>query len=158
MRGAVIAVLGVLAVAACGDGDGGSSGTPTPTAEVTKAEFIEQADALCRDFREATEEVTRTEPSSPEEVADQVDRLATESERTLEKFRALTPPAGDEDVLRRYTESIEESNALIRKLGDAAQANDASAVEAHSRDLQELAQRQRTLAQDYGFKVCGSDQ
>lgn len=165
----LIAPLLVATLAGCGSTDnsqsesqqpqstlGEATATQTP-AGPTKDEFIAQADQVCADFREATKEVAEATPSDYDELEEQAQEIIQMTQATLAEFRALTPPAGDDEIMRRYTSSVEESITLLKRLREAAQEEDAIKVDTYADDLRGLSQRQRGLAQGYGFKVCGTE-
>lgn len=123
----------------------------------TKDQFIEQADEVCADFREATKEASDSSPSDYDELAEQAQKIIDESQTTLGEFRALAIPEEDQEIIRQYTSSIEESMTLFKRLKAAAENADASKIQTYTDDLAGLTQRQRGLAQGYGFKVCGAE-
>lgn len=133
---------------------GTSAAAPT-TAAPTKGQFIAEGDAVCRDFREATEDARSQRPSGYDQLAEQVAEIRRAAESAMERFRSLTPPPGDEEIVERYSASIEDSLAIFRRLEAAAKKQDTAKIKTYTDDLLELAKGQRELAQGYGFKVCG---
>lgn len=144
---AIAMAIALVAVTACGSDDGGEEA-------LTKVEFIEQGDEICRQAEK------RSEPEA-EEFAEENDfelEKATDAEleeaiaavlvpaleQQAEEIDALGAPEGDE----------EEIEAIVVALRDgAAEVDDDPSLAFEGEPLKEASQ----LARDYGFEVCGED-
>jgi hypothetical protein len=163
---ALAACLAIVVVGAgCGGGSGSTTGSSTSGEETsaesgsapTKATFIKEADAICKESHaELTEEVEsyaeehgisiEKEPSKPqqEEIYEAV--VLPNLAKQGEEIGALTPPAGDEDAVGEIVDAldsgVEEAEADPRLLVEGKDPfSDAS-----------------SKARAYGMKVCGSEE
>ncbi len=110
-----LAVLGATLIAGCGDGDE----TADETVTLTKAEFIRQADAICRNTREAIiegsvpeiEKVAGTPEMRQVELKLISSLLVPTVEKEVEDIRALGAPAGDEAKIEKILKLTEEAIA-----------------------------------------------
>lgn len=88
-------------------GCGGGSST-TSSAEITKAEFINQADAICRESNAAIESEAQrlfgagAKPSKQDEAAFVTDTLVPSIEEDNDRIRALPLPSGDEEEISEF--------------------------------------------------------
>jgi len=147
-----IAVLVALAalVAGCGGGDD----TTDETVTLTKAEFIKQGDAICKEANEeneteaeefAEENDFTLEKASEEQLEEAVAEVLVPSlNKQVEELDALGAPEGDEDQVEEIVVSLEDVAGEIE--------DDPSAV-FDEKTLQKPSQ----LAKAYGFKVCGEE-
>lgn len=170
------AVLVAVALAGCGNGGGENetteAATPSTTeAETTvdmptKAEYIAQVDAICADVQAEAAELQRQAQelrAQSDELpkAEFLERAASfwgEQIRVTESFREevaqLDPPPGDEDRVGEFVETIDDGLAIAREIEATLEGGDdiaASTVEEYGRAVV----RGNTLAQAYGFEVCG---
>jgi hypothetical protein len=149
---AAIAVLVALVavVAGCGGGDE----TTDETVTLTKAEFIEQGDAICKKGNDQSETeaeefaedndftLEKASKGQLEEAVSEV--LVPNLERQTEELNALGAPAGDEDKVAEILGSLEDATGEIE--------DDPSLV-----FQGEVLEKPAQLAEDYGFKVCGEE-
>lgn len=165
----LIALFLILAaVAGCGGGDNEqpaeqsqAESSAETTAEATpagptKTEFIAQADEVCADYQEATKDIYNATMDSFEEFEAFAQVAVEETQHTLDEFRALPVPEADAKFVDQYLSLIGESVTLFKRMGEAAESENGSAIQTYYDDLTRLTQRQRGLAQGYGFKVCGA--
>lgn len=145
----------VLALAAIGAGCG-SSDDSTETAEETvvlsKAEFIEQGDQICKEAEEGSEAEAEEfaeendfvlENASEEQLEEAVaEVLVPALDRQVEEIDALGAPEGDEEEVEAIVVALEDASAEV--------ADDPS-LAFEGEPLKEATR----LADDYGFKVCG---
>jgi hypothetical protein len=163
----LLPVLALL-LAACGGGDDAAS-TNTEGGisdkQPSKAAYLARGDAICAD---AQAELARLQPKVKQARAASGDRqveLATgvwrEQIRILDGFssdiKALGAPAGDEERIREFARSLDEGERIGREITSHLEDGEEppqSLVE----DYAQAAYRGNTLAQAYGFKVCGNTQ
>jgi hypothetical protein len=146
---AVLVALGAL-VAGCGGGDE----TTDETVTLTKAEFIKQGDAICKDGNSQSEkeaeefaeendfELGKATEEQLEEAISEV--LVSNLRRQIDELDALEAPEGDEDQVEEIIVSLE---------GAADEIAEDPAVAFGNEVLKEPSE----LAEDYGFKVCGEE-
>jgi uncharacterized membrane protein YccC len=136
----IVAALALVVLSACSNG-------------LSKEEFIEQADRLCREADEKTQGLTP--PRSAEALKDFVDQAQEITSGLLRELRDLEPPEGDTDAIDDMLENIESAMELLPDIQVAAEDRDFKEIERLSAELQEQAADANEIARDYGLKDCG---
>ena len=146
---AAVAVLAAL-VAGCGGGDE----TTDETVTLTKAEFVKQGDAICKQGNDQSEKEAEEfaeengftlEKASEEQLEEAVAEVLVPSlKQQAEEIDALGAPEGDEEQVEELIVSLETA---ANEIGE-----DPSLVFEG-----EVLEEPEELAQDYGFKVCGEE-
>jgi hypothetical protein len=121
---AAIIVAAIGGLAGCGGSDSGSSGDVTTT--VTKASFVKQGEAICREaekeraaaLKRATENLS-SNPTLAEREAS-VAELLPPIARMASSLRELTPPEGEEEEVEAILKALEESLAEAEQNPGAA--------------------------------------
>jgi hypothetical protein len=118
------AVIGIVAAALFAPGCGGSN-SDTATTEVTKAQFIKRAEAICAEAKKNREaEIARWEMESgvkPTEVdLDEglKDVVAPSLDKEAEELAALTLPRAVEASLERMIAKLSKASAILAKEGE----------------------------------------
>jgi len=147
-----IAVL--VALAALVAGCGGSDDTTDETVTLTKAEFIKQGDAICKEANEeneteaeefAEENDFKLEKASKEQLEEAVAEVLVPSlNKQVEELDALGAPEGYEEQVEEIIDSLEDV---------AAEVEDDSSLVFEEKTLEKPSQ----LANAYGFEVCGEE-
>ena len=140
----VVATALLAALAACTD-EG-----------LSKEEFIEQADAICREAEERTEQIEP--PRTPEGLAEFVDEAERITGDLLADLRELEPPEEGRETVDRLLERIEAALATLPELKEAAENRAASRIQELGQELQEASSEANEIAQGYGLQVCGRTQ
>lgn len=134
-----------LTVSGCGGGDDKSSDAP---ASITKADFTEQADAICAagdvTINAAADALGDT-PTQAEIEAFATDVLVVSVQSQHDDIEALGAPDGDEDDITAMLDALQSSI-------DAVTADPAS-INAEGADPFADANQ---MAQDYGLTDCGA--
>lgn len=149
---AALVALAVL-VAGCGGGDSTTDATVT----LTKAEFIKQGDAICKqgnaeieagfeDFSEDNDIPQNQEPSKTQGVEIVETVIVPNIKQQGEEIRALGAPEGEEGQVEDLLDSLD---AAVSE----AEEDPESLFDEKSDPFAE-ANRQAT---DYGFEVCGEE-
>jgi soluble cytochrome b562 len=149
----LIVVLLGFGIAACGgDDDGGSA--------PSKAEFAKDADKVCKDTEKEIEKIGQG-ASSPDALADAIDKVIAASKNAANKLTDLERPDGDAgDTATKFAEGFEQelNDKLIpalEKLKKAIQDKDAQAAQAAAADLQKLESTQSDkYARELGATAC----
>lgn len=139
-------VAGLLAgTAACGGG--------ADEDEVSRAQFIERADAVCRELRD---EVNALPFSSPDAdvLAGAFRDAARLGAQQVDELRDLEVPAGDGEEIDAVLDLADRLNQVGRQAAEAKAAGDDVRFRALLQDSRDLQQRQRELALRYGFRAC----
>lgn len=143
-------VLGLVAGCGGSDDEGGEE-------TLTKAEFIKQGDAICRQGNEEIEEgfdsfakengiAKNQEPNKEQSREIVVTVIIPGVKQQGEEIRALGAPAGDEDQVAAILDSLDEGI-------EEAEADPESLFEEKTDPFGEANQR----AKAYGLKVCGQE-
>ena len=153
LTAAIAAAVLVGLVAGCG----GGGETTDETVTLTKAEFIKQGDAICKegnqeiekgfeDFFEENDIPENQEPSKAQsaEIVETV--ILPNVQQQGEGIRDLGVPEGDEEQVNELLDSLEEAVA-------AGEDDPESLFESDTDPFGDTNQ----LATDYGFKVCGEE-
>jgi hypothetical protein len=133
-----------LFLASCGGSDEKS---------LTKAEFIEQGDEICKqgdqEFTADYEEFLKSHEikgvlneSQSFEIAEEI--YLPNVEKRLGELQELSPPEADQAQVEKIFASTEDALAASNK-----------DVEAMFADVNPF-EKSKTLAKEYGFKVCGT--
>lgn len=150
LTAAVAAAALVMLVAGCGGGDE----TTDETVTLTKAEFIKQGDAICKEGNDQSEKEAEEfaeendftlEKASDEQLEEAVSEvLVPNLNQQAEEIEALGAPEGDEEQVEEIIVSLE---------GAAEEIEDEPGIVFDGEVLKEPSE----LAEDYGFKVCGEE-
>ena len=140
------------ALAGCGGGseEGATGGPPVAAEPLTRAEFLEQADAICfssesRIEAAADELVTADERPRPGEVAAIARRVVVPAlEAEVRAIEALGAPRGDEEEVAAILEATERGIVQI-------EADPAGLLDGAPPALREA----NRLARAYGSRQCG---
>jgi len=150
---AVLVALAALAagVAGCGGGDDGDTGT---TASLTKAEFLKQADAICKrensklesEFEEFAKEsgFQGKEPSKEQNVEVIEEVLVPNVSNQRDEIEELGAPDGEEDKVEAILDALGEGIEEVE--GDPEAVLDPQS---------DPFGKANELAGDYGLKACG---
>lgn len=142
-------VLATVALAGCGGGGDKSGGT------LTKAEFVAQANALCKDYDARIDALG--EPAGIEDLVALAEQAKPIAEEAVAKLRALTPP---EDLQAGYDEYLATGDvnvALLAELGEAAKSGDVAAIERIGTEGEANADKAHGIAAELGLADCAKD-
>ncbi len=159
-KSATLAVfLTALAVVGCGNDDSGNAGAaadgtadggPITTSSISKAEYVEQADAICaQNTKERFAALTaygqkESGASQKERLAGAVDAVIIPSiEEEAEELRELGAPAGDEDRIEALVFAFED-------VARVARANESLLADPVGEKIREA----RRLGREYGLTEC----
>jgi hypothetical protein len=145
-----IAVVVVLLLGACG--------TARTRADMTKAQFIARADAICRaaevklaHIRQLAARLGRAASAPPvmrQEVA--ANRLATA------RLESLPEPPGEGGAIARWLTARTVAATVASDAAEAPAGEDRAAVKDVFAELEVARARAGRLAHDYGLEACGA--
>jgi hypothetical protein len=159
--------LCVLIAGCGGDSDSGSSGSSTERAPVaggevrspaprpSKAEFIKQADKICKDTHDKI--VDLGSPRDATDLDQYLDRLAKVTSDMNARLKKVTPPAEAASDFDRYQALWATAAKRVQQMGVAAQARDMSKLKALQKDFEATSSDATTVATRIGLTGgCGS--
>jgi hypothetical protein len=148
---AALAAAGAIAAAGCG-GDDDDNGSGLDTSDLSKEEWIVQANQICAEGDREAEAKAETffagasesKPPSEEQIAKFTREVAVPGiQAQIDGIRALGAPEGDEDEVEAFLDAGQE--------GVDAAKEDPAALEGGALD------EATTLARQYGLEACGGD-
>lgn len=142
-------VICVTAGMLAGCGGGGSD-------QVSAAELVQKADAICGKERSSFARVQAHAPPNASVAADQTDELITATESANSELRDLKPPEELRSAYDRYLEARDRAVEQMRRGKDAAENQDSAAYGAAQAAVARDAQQRRKLAAALGLSVCSS--
>ncbi len=148
-----VALLGAAALLVSGCG-GDDAGEPA-----TKAQFVTQAAAVCRDVKQAhqphAEKVDQLpEGAGLERVAPLLEATLQQSRQGLARLRALDAPAADKRAIDAYYGAADKLLEAHAELADAARTDDRARGEKVAATVEALSNDERRLAAAYGLTDC----
>lgn len=152
---------GLLVLGACGSGSGSddskkteksSTSTTEEVAALTLDEWVEEADSICEETNDASDEIGEVESlADVEELAPELLELAEEQYDALVD---LGLPDEQADDVEAALELLEEQLALLEEIVDAG--DDEETITELVDEGTELEDELDELAADLGLEVCGA--
>lgn len=130
---------------------GGGGGDPDP---LSKDEYLEQADAICR---ASAADVAAIPPPSVSDVAAveaAIAQLVRIQRRALGELRELPPPEADEPGVEMWLDAVDATLDQMDAVRDALLEGDSAAVQAANQEGGTLNDQAESLAVDYGLRAC----
>ena len=165
---ALCAFVVVGVVVGCGGGGSSSSSSSerASSGARSKAEFIDQADAVCTESQAETaplrKEAEAIEGSSDPESPKNLRRLAeilrqagVNAEKEYAELRELQPPVGDEKVIDSMLGKAEEAATYSLNGAEALEEGELTEFSGIVGTAGLLNERAKAMAESYGFEVCG---
>jgi hypothetical protein len=158
--------LGLAVLAGCG---GGSSSTatdaPEPAAELTHAEWVTAADAVCQKDREANggreekfgdliEHGLQT-PAKRAAAASLLRAAVPAVEAEVASLGMLTPAASDQEAAAEVLAELKLTIKLNQQLAAGLDHGSTTELETLAEEVQQSAMALQGLARDLGLTVCG---
>lgn len=149
-----------LSLASCGGGEGGGEDPPAPERpQITKAQLIERADAICkRDQARVSARLSRLpKPKRSARIGAIIAPILELDEQAIRagarRIEALGMPKSDADTLEDYLDERTTAANALRAAVTAARKENTTKLEGalrtyHRNQAQEMAAK-------FGFKVCG---
>jgi hypothetical protein len=139
----------LLAIGVSGCGGGGND-------QVTAAELVQKADAICAKERGSFARIQAHPPPNASVAADQTNELIKVTQDANTQLRDLKPP---DELQSSYDSYLEARDRVIDQMNrgkEAAQDQDSAAYGAAQAAVARDAQQRRKLARALGFKVCSA--
>lgn len=139
-----LVLAAALAVAGCGGGGGKTA--------LSKAEFVSQANAICKDFRARIDKLGN--PSSVEDLITLAGKAIPITEEGVAGLRALVPPAELQSDVDAWVATGDVNVAKLKELLAAAQKKDLTAISKISDEGQANSDKAKQLASKLGLTEC----
>jgi hypothetical protein len=148
--------------AGCGGSDdepSDNSNLPVAAPEVgnappgSKKAYIAQADVTCSELNAKIQKLPQ--PKEPKDLGPLYREIATDAEEFYDKFHAIPKPPQDKRVLARYERNLRTSIALTEQVAVVVDKNRTKALPGLVKRVQRLQNRNRRIAERYGFQICG---
>jgi hypothetical protein len=150
-------VLALTPLAGCGGGD-----------DPETAEFVADANRICREGEERLQEVSREQQQAAGEldslekqqaaVADALEETAAAYEPYMERLRELEPPSELEDSWASFLDGVERAFDQIPALADATRSGDRDRLRELSEEFTQIARETRPFAEQHGLDDCLPDE
>jgi len=131
---------------ACG-GEGGD--------RLSQEEFQQQANAICEKYDKKIQALGS--PASPADIPAFVQKGVPLLRQGIAELRALNPPADVEDDYNRMLDETAKAIPAAEKLADAAEKNDAAAVQNAIKEGQQADSASDELATKLGLDGCAAE-
>jgi hypothetical protein len=162
VRNLVLAVLvgavpAIVIVACGGDDDEPIVAVPTTTApadQLSKDEFIDEADGVCEEANVAIANLGETSSGNPS-AAIAEEREILEGE--LDQIDSLGAPSEDETTLNDFIDALENVVDTLGKQELAAERDDTTALTELETEEATARTELATAAEEYGFRECGGE-
>jgi rubrerythrin len=165
----VAAVLVLALLAGCGvggDSTGGSGSTSAEAAgptKLSKAEFIAQADGICKATNETQaplqkqfEQLQNAKgPNAEKELGESMTALASAGQAETKEIRGLEPPKKDAAEVKRLLDSEEAALSVAAEAATALEEGDPETFYGLLETISAKSAVAQGYAEGYGLKVCG---
>jgi DNA-binding NtrC family response regulator len=145
VRGFVVGLLALAAVAGCGGGDGGD--------RLSRAEFVSRADTICREYEARLDALGQ--PTNVDQLESFADRALPIAKDGREELGELAPPEDLEDTYDAWLEQGDEAIEIVERLRDAAADGDEAEIQRIAQEAERADAESNRLARELGFKQCG---
>lgn len=153
-RFAAVCLVMALPLAGCGeDGDSGEGGSAP---SLSKAEYIERGDAICKAIEEGTQGFPVPPPDAPAAAHEKFMSDVLEVVRDARgDFQSLDAPDGDTAAKETFDGYWDRVVSYVERARDAAAAEDKAAYDELLAEL-ESDESLGEAFREYGFEVCGN--
>ena len=141
-----LALFFACLAAGCGGGGGD---------RLSQEEFQQQADAICEKYDKKIQALGS--PQSPADIPAYVQKGVPLLRQGIAELRALNPPADVEDNYNRMLDETANAIPAAEKLADAAEKNDAAAVQDAIKEGQQADDVSDELATKLKLDRCAAD-
>jgi hypothetical protein len=161
-RALLILTLALALLAGCGGGDDDGGGD-----SLSKADFVSQANKICREGEQRITEVTKdsqakiaqakTTEEQQKVVADVLEDTAKEYDPYLERLDDLEPPQELAAGWDKFIGGVGDAFDLIPELADATRDGDREKLEELTKQFTDIAEDTRPFAETNGLDDCMPD-
>ena len=147
MRATLIAVTLAVALAGCGGSGGGD--------RLSKTEWVEQADAICKRVNDRLEQTEQ--PETMPELVTVLDQGLKDVNEAIADLRELEPPEDIEPEVDAWFAKVEAASVEIEKARDAAKAQDEQKLSAALEDGTRVNDEGNRRARELGLTECAEE-
>lgn len=152
----LLAALAALAVAGCGGGDDETTESAPVTTEepqtLTKAELIEEGDAICAEVNAAVGALGAEAEEAA--VPETIEKSANLYTGMIERIQDLGTPEDDDGSYAEFMEAAEEFAKVEGEVKLAAEREDTVALGEAATEAAPALENFQAAAEDYGFEDC----
>ena len=123
-------------------------------ARVSKAEFILKADRICKNYYRKAGPIAWKDVQTFAGQAAVFNDVKPFLDDTIEQLEQLGSPTTGDRVVAQYIGSLKKTSSLIDDIQSSASRNDLAGNGYRSQEAMKEVIRQKTIAMNYGFKVC----
>jgi hypothetical protein len=134
-------------LAGCGGGSSSSGG------QLSKGDFIKQADAICLAGSKAQNRLP--DPGSTGDLVRYVKTIYAIERGVVQDMRALAAPAADRDTIMRMLDNVDKSLAREPVVEAAARSGNQSQINDSQAGGAKFLNAAKVIASRYGFTACG---
>jgi hypothetical protein len=134
-----------VAAAGCGGSDGGE--------RLSKAEFVSQADAICRTYEARLDALGQ--PANVAELRSFADKALPIARDGREELGELNPPEELDHTYDAWLDQGDEAIEIVERLRDAAEDGDQAEIQKIAQDAERTDAEANRLAGELGFEQCG---
>jgi hypothetical protein len=137
----------LVALSACG-GDGG---------RLSKAEFVDRADAICAKYDKQIEPLQENAGDSAEELATALDKIIPIVEREGNELKELKPPEEDQETFDAWIDEGFRAVETGKRLRDALREGDEDTYERLAAEVNAAEKANDRRARALDLEVCATD-
>lgn len=135
---------------------------PAGGAELTRAEYVEQAEPICKENVLANKRIFKgtkgqVKAGKLEQASRHFSRAATAFARTIEQLETVPRPSADEARLGKWFSLLRSEKGIIEKIGRALAAGDKHKASSYSVDLNRNSNLANNSVLGFGFDYCRID-
>ncbi len=137
-----------------------ASGACAGDGRLSRAEYVEKADATCRKYEQKLEALERElgAAKGPDDVARTIERALPVVRDGARELRELEPPAELEREAKRWLRSNERSVEKLEELRDAAKENDLRELRRLAQAAEANEEKVADGARALGLRDCAQDE
>ena len=143
MKRLVLALAAVGLLAGCGGGE----------ERLSRAEFVSQADAVCRKYEARLDALGQ--PTNVEQLRSFADKALPIAKDGREELGDLNPPEELEETYDAWLEHGDDAIDIVERLRDAAADGDQAEIQRIAQDAERTDRESNRLAAELGFEQCG---
>jgi hypothetical protein len=159
VTGTVVALAGAVGCGGGGSSPGPSSSPspPAPPKIVSKASYVAQGDAICRDLKTKLDALqSPSNENDGKALAAYLRQGAALAESAVNQLDAVGRPATDAATAQRILDEQRAQVAKARQIATVFDNGDLAGGSAQIEAQDDAAAKLRTDAKAFGFKVCGT--